>query len=199
MAKWLLVDGFNLAYRCFFAIPELSRADGFPTNALHGWVKSLWKLADQEKPAGTLVFFDLGGAQDRFHRRGTCPVRPSRTTGVHPTESIRRRWLRHTFKSVERVKPALPLRMVFNDIGEEGRAPTPGNPALGKVAGFIALARIDRRLVKRMKPAPAQHGVGLDLCQHLQKLRRGFLKTVRYKRFKISQHGQSIFVGRMQP
>ena len=66
MAKWLLVDGFNLAYRCFFAIPELSRADGFPTNALHGWVKSLWKLADQEKPVGTLVFFDLDGAQDRL-------------------------------------------------------------------------------------------------------------------------------------
>jgi DNA polymerase-1 len=66
MAKWLLVDGFNLVYRCFFAIPELNRTDGFPTNALHGWVKSLWKLQDQEKPAGTLVFFDLGGSQDRL-------------------------------------------------------------------------------------------------------------------------------------
>jgi DNA polymerase-1 len=66
MAKWLLIDGFNLAYRCFFAIPELTRADGFPTNALHGWVKSIWKLTDQEKPDGTLVFFDLGGAQDRL-------------------------------------------------------------------------------------------------------------------------------------
>ena len=66
MAKWLLVDGFNLAYRCFFAIPELSRADGFPTNALHGWVKSIWRLEDQEKPRGTVVFFDLGGAQDRL-------------------------------------------------------------------------------------------------------------------------------------
>lgn len=66
MAKWLLVDGFNLAYRCFFAIPELTRADGLPTNALHGWVKSLWKLADQEKPEATLVFFDLGGSQDRL-------------------------------------------------------------------------------------------------------------------------------------
>lgn len=66
MAKWLLVDGFNLAYRCFFAIPELTRADGFPTNALHGWVKSLWRLSDQEKPDGVLVFFDLGGAQDRL-------------------------------------------------------------------------------------------------------------------------------------
>lgn len=66
MAKWLLIDGFNLAYRCFFAIPELTRADGFPTNALHGWVKSIWKLEDQEKPDGILVFFDLGGAQDRL-------------------------------------------------------------------------------------------------------------------------------------
>ncbi len=66
MAKWLLIDGFNLAYRCFFAVPELTRADGFPTNALHGWVKSLWRLADQERPTATLVFFDLGGAQDRL-------------------------------------------------------------------------------------------------------------------------------------
>jgi DNA polymerase I len=66
MAKWLLVDGFNIAYRCYFAVPELTRADGLPTNAVHGWVKSLWRLADQEKPDGTLVFFDLGGAQDRL-------------------------------------------------------------------------------------------------------------------------------------
>ncbi len=66
MAKWLLIDGFNLAYRCFFAVPELTRSDGFPTNALHGWVKSIWKLQDQEHPEATLVFFDLGGAQDRL-------------------------------------------------------------------------------------------------------------------------------------
>lgn len=66
MSKWLLVDGFNLIYRCYFALPELTRADGFPTGALHGWVKSLWKLADQEQPEATLVFFDLGGAQDRL-------------------------------------------------------------------------------------------------------------------------------------
>ncbi|MDB6095688.1 MAG: 5-3 exonuclease [Verrucomicrobia bacterium] len=66
MAKWLLVDGFNLAYRCFYAVPELTRADGFPTGALHGWVKSLWRLADQEHPLATLVFFDLGGSNDRL-------------------------------------------------------------------------------------------------------------------------------------
>jgi len=66
MAKWLLIDGFNLVYRCFHAIPELTRSDGFPTNALHGWIKSLWKLSEQERPDATLVFFDLGGAQDRL-------------------------------------------------------------------------------------------------------------------------------------
>lgn len=66
MSRWLLIDGFNLMYRCFFATPALTRADGFPTNALHGWVKSVWRLMDQEKPDHTVVFFDLGGAQDRL-------------------------------------------------------------------------------------------------------------------------------------
>jgi DNA polymerase-1 len=66
MSKWLLVDGFNLAYRCFHALPELTRADGFPTGALHGWVKSLWMLMGQEKPDATLVFFDLGESNDRL-------------------------------------------------------------------------------------------------------------------------------------
>ncbi len=66
MAKWLLVDGFNMAFRAFYGMPELTRADGFPTGALHGWVKTMWKLQDQEKPDGMLVFFDLGGSQDRL-------------------------------------------------------------------------------------------------------------------------------------
>jgi DNA polymerase-1 len=66
MSRWLLIDGFNLVYRCFFATPLLTRADGFPTNALHGWVKSVWRLMDQEKPDHTVVFFDLGGSQDRL-------------------------------------------------------------------------------------------------------------------------------------
>jgi DNA polymerase-1 len=66
MAKWLLVDGYNMAFRAFYGMPELTRADGFPTGALHGWVKTLWKLQDQEKPDGMLVFFDLGGSQHRL-------------------------------------------------------------------------------------------------------------------------------------
>ncbi len=66
MAKWLLIDGFNLAFRSFYAIPNLTRADGFPTNALHGWVRTLWSLQDKEKPDHTVVFFDLGGSHARL-------------------------------------------------------------------------------------------------------------------------------------
>jgi DNA polymerase-1 len=66
MSKWLLIDGFNLAYRCFHALPELTSSKGRPTGALHGWVKSIWKLLDQEKPDAALVFFDLGESQDRI-------------------------------------------------------------------------------------------------------------------------------------
>ncbi|MBA3849664.1 MAG: 5'-3' exonuclease [Opitutus sp.] len=66
MGKWLLLDGYNLAFRAFYGMPELTRADGFPTGALHGWVKSIWRLQDQERPDATLCFFDLGGAQDRL-------------------------------------------------------------------------------------------------------------------------------------
>lgn len=65
MAKWLLLDGSNLVYRSFYAIPELTRADGFPTNALHGWIRTLWRLEDMEKPDGMAVFFDAKGETER--------------------------------------------------------------------------------------------------------------------------------------
>ncbi len=62
MSLWLLIDGNNLAYRAFYGMPELTRKDGFPTGALHGWVRTLWMLQDQEKPAHAVVFFDLGAS-----------------------------------------------------------------------------------------------------------------------------------------
>lgn len=66
MKKWLLVDGFNMAFRNFYAIPDLTRSDGFPTGALHGWLRTFWKLEDLEKPEKIAVFFDLGGSTDRL-------------------------------------------------------------------------------------------------------------------------------------
>lgn len=62
-SKVLLLDGFNLAFRAFHAMPELTDDNGFPTGALHGWIKTLWKLDDMETPSRMIVFFDQGGSQ----------------------------------------------------------------------------------------------------------------------------------------
>ncbi len=56
-----MIDGMNLVYRAFYGMPELTRAsDGFPTNALYGWMKMLWKLEDQFPMASREVFWDAG-------------------------------------------------------------------------------------------------------------------------------------------
>lgn len=65
MARHLLLDGYNLAFRSFYAIRELTRSDGFPTNALHGWIRTLWYLEDNEKADRMVAFFDLGGSTER--------------------------------------------------------------------------------------------------------------------------------------
>lgn len=65
MADYLLLDGYNLTFRSYYAIRELTRADGFPTNAIHGWVRALWKLMDDEQPSHVVAFFDLGASEAR--------------------------------------------------------------------------------------------------------------------------------------
>ncbi|MDR3228052.1 MAG: hypothetical protein LBT53_01375 [Puniceicoccales bacterium] len=61
--KWLLIDGFNLAFRAYHALPALTRADGFPVGAIQGWVRILWKLREQEGACSGIVFFDKDGSQ----------------------------------------------------------------------------------------------------------------------------------------
>ena len=65
MSKWLLIDGYNLTFRSFYGMPDLIRSDGFPTNAIHGWVRTLWRLLDDESPDHMVVFFDCGGDERR--------------------------------------------------------------------------------------------------------------------------------------
>lgn len=59
--QYLLLDGFNLAFRAFYGIPELSRQDGFPTNAIHGWYKTINKLKENYPESKIICFFDSGG------------------------------------------------------------------------------------------------------------------------------------------
>src|SRR5213075_1327584 len=54
-----LVDGNNLAYRAFFALPEeLATSEGFSTNALLGFTNMLFKLLADYKPKGVAVAWD---------------------------------------------------------------------------------------------------------------------------------------------
>src|SRR5437868_12895021 len=54
-----LVDGNNLAYRAFFALPEeLATSDGQPTNALLGFTNMLFKLLSDYRPKGVAVAWD---------------------------------------------------------------------------------------------------------------------------------------------
>ena len=58
-SELFLVDGNNLAYRAFFALPEeLQTTDGQPTNALLGFTNMLFKLLSDYRPRGVAVAWD---------------------------------------------------------------------------------------------------------------------------------------------
>ncbi|MBV8080844.1 MAG: DNA polymerase I, partial [Actinobacteria bacterium] len=58
-AELFLVDGNNLAYRAYFALPEeLATSDGQPTNALLGFTNMLFKLLADYRPKGVAVAWD---------------------------------------------------------------------------------------------------------------------------------------------
>ena len=58
-AELFLVDGNNLAYRAYFALPEeLVTSDGFPTNALLGFTNMLVRLWESQEPRAVFVGWD---------------------------------------------------------------------------------------------------------------------------------------------
>ncbi|MDR2435880.1 MAG: 5'-3' exonuclease, partial [Puniceicoccales bacterium] len=63
--KWILVDGHNLAFRCFYGIPTMARADGLHTNAIFGYIRALMRLESHHKPDAICVFFDTDGSAVR--------------------------------------------------------------------------------------------------------------------------------------
>ncbi len=64
----ILIDGNNLVYRSFYAIPPLTNEKGLPTNAILGFANTLKKLLSDEKPALAAVTFDAGGKTFRHER-----------------------------------------------------------------------------------------------------------------------------------
>jgi DNA polymerase-1 len=82
-SELFLVDGNNLAYRAFFALPEeLATSDGFPTNALLGFANMLFKLLSDYRPKGVAVAWDsspthraaVAQAGDVVYKEGRRPM-----------------------------------------------------------------------------------------------------------------------------
>ena len=63
--KWLLVDGHNMAFRCFYAIPTMTTSYHLNVNAVYGCIRSIWKLEDIVNPDAVCIFFDAGGSEER--------------------------------------------------------------------------------------------------------------------------------------
>ena len=64
MEKVILVDGNNLMFRSYFATlysgGMMTNSEGFPTNALYGFVNMINKIINEEKPEYIMVAFDIG-------------------------------------------------------------------------------------------------------------------------------------------
>ncbi len=63
-----LIDGTAFAYRAFYAIRQLTTADGRPTNAVYGFAAMLQALREKEQPDCLAVAFDVGKPTFR-HRK----------------------------------------------------------------------------------------------------------------------------------
>ncbi len=67
--KILLVDGNNIMHRSYHALPATMRnADGVPTNAISGFLQTLLRALELEKPAYAAVAFDLHGPTFRHEQ-----------------------------------------------------------------------------------------------------------------------------------
>lgn len=64
MKKIVLVDGNNLMFRSYFATlysgSIMTNQEGFPTNALYGFVNMMNKIITEENPEYIMVAFDIG-------------------------------------------------------------------------------------------------------------------------------------------
>src|SRR5205807_3029427 len=56
-----LVDGHNLVYRAFYAMPALSNSRGEMTNAAYGFTSMLFKALNDHQPKYAIAAFDPPG------------------------------------------------------------------------------------------------------------------------------------------
>ncbi len=57
--KIMVIDGNSILNRAYFGIRNLSNHEGTPTNAVYGFLSTLFKQEDEEKPDRIVVCFDV--------------------------------------------------------------------------------------------------------------------------------------------
>ena len=85
--KLLLIDGHGLAFRAFYALPELTGPDGTPTNAVVGFFNMFQKVREEWHPDLCGVVFDAPGPTFRHeayaqYKAGRKPTPPELKTQV---------------------------------------------------------------------------------------------------------------------
>jgi DNA polymerase-1 len=63
--KLYLIDGNSLLYRSYYALRKLATSKGFPTNAIYGFLTTLRKIIDRDKPGWLGIVFDAPGRKLR--------------------------------------------------------------------------------------------------------------------------------------
>ena len=59
MEKFLIIDGNNLAFRAYYALPFLTNSSGQPTGAVFGFMNMFLKVLEECQPTYILVAFDF--------------------------------------------------------------------------------------------------------------------------------------------
>jgi len=59
--RLVILDGYSLLYRAFFATRYMSTSDGRPTNALYGFVGMLFYILEHDEPDALVVALDAPG------------------------------------------------------------------------------------------------------------------------------------------
>ncbi len=69
--KIMVIDGNSILNRAFYGVRMLTNHEGLPTNAVYGFLSTLFKLKDEERPDRTVVCFDVKGKTFRHEKFDT--------------------------------------------------------------------------------------------------------------------------------
>ena len=88
MDKFVIIDGNNLMYRAFYALPQLSNFDGEISNAVFGFANMLVKCINEIKPKYIAVCFDVAKKNFRHDKfadyKGTRKPTPDELKSQFP-------------------------------------------------------------------------------------------------------------------